>query len=505
MVGAVQWFGVYSGKSFTHERDFGKAGLMARARRAAAALLSVGLVLPCAAAYAGPTGNGAAGGGGDETGVVAAQAAVRPTPAPAPQPVLQPVSAGPEVDPAAVSAGIEDELGNAWLGDSLGLTIRDVATGEHLVDRNSDAALVPASTTKVLAAAAIVSALPMDEPFRTRVLTGAEPDQIVLTAGGDMMLAGGPGDPDSVEGHAGLGDLAQQTADALAARGLGTEDNPVRLRLDTSYGEGPRAPAGWTDFWLSEGYAGPVTMLGLDQDRAVPFDPAPRDPAQAAAMRFRAELTDRGVAVGGGPRTEVPRLTAPAGAELLAEVESAPARDVLAEAMASSDNGMVEQLARQAAIGDGADGDPAAVRDWVLQQVADYGIDTTGVTLTDVSGLSDGSSIPVRVLGDLLVLGAGGSHPELQGVLGTFPIAGYSGTLWDRFALDHQAPAVGVARAKTGSLPGVTSLAGLVVTREGRLLAYAVIADGVGRDGTSGLEARSVLDSVVAELASCGC
>lgn len=478
---------------------------MSRSARAAAALLSVALILPPAAAYAGSSGDGADAEGQAASGVVAAQAAVRPTVTQAQAPVLRSVSAGAIVDPTVVTAEIQDELDNAWLGESTGLTIRDVTTGEHLVDHNPDAALTPASTTKLLAAAAIVTSLPMDEPFRTRVLTGPEADQIVLVAGGDMMLAGGLGDPDQVEGHAGLGDLADQTATALAQRGLGTEDNPVRLRLDTSYGEGPNAPAGWTDFWLDQGFAGPITMLGLQQHRAIPYDPSPRDPAQAAAIRFRAELTERGVVVGGGPRTEVPRLTAPEGADLLAEVESAPARDVLAEAMASSDNGMVEQLARQAALADGADGDPATVRDWVVEKVASYGIDTAGVVLADVSGLSDGSSIPVRVLGDLLILGADGSHPELQDVLGELPIAGYSGTLWDRFALERQAPAVGVARAKTGSLPGVTSLAGLVVTRDGRLLAYAAIADGVGSDGTSALEARSVLDSIVAELARCGC
>jgi D-alanyl-D-alanine carboxypeptidase/D-alanyl-D-alanine-endopeptidase (penicillin-binding protein 4) len=172
--------------------------------------------------------------------------------------------------------------------------------------------------------------------------------------------------------------------------------------------------------------------------------------------------------------------------------------------MSSSDNAMVEQLARQAAVMDGANTSPAAVRDWVVGQVSGYGIDMTGVELADVSGLSDGTRIPARVLGDLLVVGADGSRPELQGVLGELPIAGYSGTLWDRFALDKQRPAVGVARAKTGALPGVSSLAGLVVTSDGRLIAYAMLADEVGRDG-AGLEARSVLDSMVAELASCGC
>ena len=65
-------------------------------------------------------------------------------------------------------------------------------------------------------------------------------------------------------------------------------------------------------------------------------------------------------------------------------------------------------------------------------------------------------------------------------------------------------PAVGNARAKTGSLPGVTSLAGTVVTEDGRLLAYAMTADDI-EAGAAVFEARSVLDEVVAELARCGC
>ncbi|NLG21683.1 MAG: peptidase S13 [Actinomycetales bacterium] len=492
-------------------------------RRTAVAVLSVALALPAASSYAGPSspgtvtssasptqadaGDATAGSAGGSVGVVQAQAEVRPRIAPDPVPVLQPVSRGLPADPAVVAGELQDELGNEWLGDAahVAVTVRDVGTGEHLVDRNVDSALTPASTTKLLAAAAVVTALPMDEGFRTRVVTGPEADQIVLVAGGDMMLAEGAGDPDRVAGQAGLGDLADQTADALRAQGLGTEESPVRLRLDTTYGEGAIRPEGWTDFWLNQGFTGPITMLGLVGDRATPYNPAPRDPAQATAILFRAALKERGIAVGGGPRTEVPRLAAPDGAQALGEVESAPARDVLYEAIRSSDNALVEQLARQAAIADGAQPDPASVRDWVVQQVADYGIDMTGVVLADVSGLSDGTTIPVRVLGDLLVLGADDSHPELQEALGGMPIAGYSGTLWDRFALDHQEPGVGVARAKTGSLPGVTSLAGVVVTQDGRLLAYAMVADEIGRDGTSALEARSVFDSMVAELAACGC
>lgn len=500
---------------------------MLRRHRTAAALLTVGLALPTGAAYAEglvgqPWGSSSvvtpvvgsgvapetAGGAasGVTAGDTAAQDADRPQVAPVPDPVLTPVTEGEPVHPEAVQTLLADELDSDWLGDAqhVGVAVFDVATGEKLFSRMADTGLTPASTTKLLAAAAIVRTLPMDEPFRTRVVTGPEPDMVVLVAGGDMMLASGAGDPDAVEGHAGLGDLADQTAAALRERGLGVDGHQVRLRLDTSYASGPIRPQGWTDYWLDEGFTGPITMLGLAQDRALPYNPAPRDPAQETAIAFRAALVERGIDVGGGPRTEVPREAARDGADMLGEVESAPARDVLAEAMSSSDNAMVEQLARQAAVADGVSTEPAAVRDWVVQQVAAYGVDTSGVTISDVSGLSDGSRIPVQVLGELLVIGADGSHPEFAEVLGELPIAGYTGTLWDRFHLDVQDPAVGVARAKTGSLPGVSSLAGLVVTRDSRLLAYAVIADDIGRDG-AGLEARSVIDTVIAELAACGC
>ncbi|WP_114907372.1 D-alanyl-D-alanine carboxypeptidase/D-alanyl-D-alanine-endopeptidase [Ornithinimicrobium murale] len=480
-------------------------------RRTAAALLAVGLALPAGAAYAEGLGDGARGPAsvvawGADDPVAVAQGAARPQIAPVPAPVLAPVVDGLPVNAEAVAEVVTDDLESDWLGDRshVGVAVFDVATGEKLFSRLAEQGLTPASTTKLLAAAAIVSTFPMDERFVTRVVTGPEPDQIVLVAGGDMMLARGAGAPDAVEGHAGLGDLADQTAAALRQRGLGVEGAQVRLRLDTSYASGPIRPAGWTDYWLNEGFTGPITMLGLQEHRALPYNPAPRDPAQEVAIAFRAALTERGIDVGGGPRTEVPREVARDGAELLGAVESAPARDVLSEAMSSSDNAMVEQLARQAAVADGASADPATVRDWVVQQVASYGIDTSEVTISDVSGLSDGSRIPVQVLGELVVIGANGSHPELSEVLGELPVAGYTGTLWDRFHLDVHDPAVGVARAKTGSLPGVSSLAGLVVTRDGRLLAYAMIADDIGRDGAS-LEARSVIDTIIAELASCGC
>jgi serine-type D-Ala-D-Ala carboxypeptidase/endopeptidase (penicillin-binding protein 4) len=75
------------------------------------------------------------------------------------------------------------------------------------------------------------------------------------------------------------------------------------------------------------------------------------------------------------------------------------------------------------------------------------------------------------------------------------PVAGLSGTLDDRFL---SSPGRGFVRAKTGSLPGVTSLAGTVVTAQDRQLVFVVLADALPEGGSYG--ARLLIDAFAGSL-----
>ena len=92
------------------------------------------------------------------------------------------------------------------------------------------------------------------------------------------------------------------------------------------------------------------------------------------------------------------------------------------------------------------------------------------------------------------------AHPQLRAAAVSLPVAGLDGTLSDRF-LSTQGR--GVVRAKTGSLPHVTSLAGTALTADNRQLTFVVMADQTPDGGQWG--PRQAMDDFVSSLAACGC
>ena len=420
-----------------------------------------------------------------------------PSAAPAPAaPLAAADGTGPMPTRAGLIAALAAALADPGLGSSVALTVRDASTEAHLLDVSAQVPRVPASTAKLLAATAVMSALDPARTFSTRAVRGAGAGDVILVAGGDTLLSPGKGNPAGVAGRAGLADLAGQTARALKAQGV----TGVRLHIDDRYASGPRYAPGWIAADISAGLTGPVAMLGLSTQRPSPGRAAPADPALSTARAFRLALVANGLTVA----AFVDRAASPEGSPDLGVVRSAPLADVMALALDDSDDALTESLARQGAVEAGRGTSFAAVTTWVKQTVASKGVVMDGVTLVDTSGLSTGTLIPVRVLGDVLSLAAGGQDPALQDVVSQLPVAGLTGTLAYRFTKGSPLAAAGLVRAKTGTLTGVSSLAGTVVDKDGRLLTFAILADKVA-PGVGTLAARAALDRFVTTLAACGC
>lgn len=375
--------------------------------------------------------------------------------------------------------------------------VRDGQSGEVLFNRGGSEPRIPASTTKILSAAAIGQSFSPDATLRTEVVQGVAANEIVLVAGGDSLISPGAGDPQAVPGHAGLADLADQVAKALKAKAV----RSVTLAVDESYAYGPRAAPTWGPDYVASGISGAVAMLGLSTERASEQHPGSADPVASTRAALARLLTERGFRVAMGNRiTKAAASTSSSAPVVLGSIESAPVRDQLALALTESDNALTEILTRQAAVRSGARADFASVGAWVVSRVAELGVDTRGATLSDASGLSRQNRVTAKLLTDVLVLGYDGTHPVLRTALDGLPIGGLTGTLADRFGAgpDHQA--AGRARAKTGTLTGANALAGSVVDDSGRLLVFA----GLVANAETGAS-RAALDRFVATLAACGC
>ncbi|KGN32048.1 D-alanyl-D-alanine carboxypeptidase [Knoellia sinensis KCTC 19936] len=417
----------------------------------------------------------------------------------------------PSADPSAgvagtgpTSAGLTTALAalakDPWLGPSVGISVRDGVTGEELYAVSPDVPRAPASTLKVLSAFAVSEHVDLDARMTTKVVTGDAPNEIVLVAGGDTLLTEGRSDPTSVEGHAGLTTLADQVAEALTARGVG----PVTLRVDATYAAGPRHPTTWKPEDVAAGFSQAVSMLDLVSQRAVPGKKPPSNPEAGVAKAFAAALT-----ADGHKTTVLPvrgaGTAAPQGATELGSVESATYGEHLGVAMALSDNALTENLVRQAMVAAGeSPAAPSGPGQFLVSTLGAAGIPTDGLRILDASGLSPGQALTASSLSELLGRAATGDLPEFRRAVATFPVAGLSGSLHDRYRSNETRAVAGIPRAKTGTLRGISSLAGTTVDADGRLLTFVILADKV--PATSGtLGARKALDRFVTALTKCGC
>ncbi|MCC7442424.1 MAG: D-alanyl-D-alanine carboxypeptidase/D-alanyl-D-alanine-endopeptidase [Bdellovibrionales bacterium] len=404
---------------------------------------------------------------------------------------------------------------------------------ETLYERNAATALIPASAVKLLTGYLALKHLGPEHVFLTSVWSTGRVEKGVLN--GDLYLQGG-GDPSLVSER--LYMLAEDVARAGITRVEGDvvvdataysdgHFHPSRLKTDSDRpfnaptsavsfnynttavyaapGESAGAPArifvepdtGYVKIvnrarttaggsggfstsreGLGEGQGDRVTVTG-----SIPAGADERlrymnvtDPETYAGYALRFYLEKEGMRF--QPGAKVRTGTVPESARKLGQMESLPVREIVALMNKYSNNFLAEALVK--AVGGKAEGYPTSLdqgMEVVMREARALGLNGGGFVLSSPSGLNRENRMSARHF--LTLLERSWSDLSLMPELfASLPIAGRDGTLEKR--ADELGEAVGRVRAKTGTLDGVATLAGVAQSRTGTPLAFALLLNAPG-------------------------
>ena len=371
--------------------------------------------------------------------------------------------------------------------------------GRRLYSMNADNAMAPASTQKLLTAMAALLHLGPSTVFTTRVV--AEVPVVDGVVDGDVWLVGG-GDPllmtsgyasrfDDPEPYTELAALVTALVDAgvreIAGGIVGDESRYDAIRYLGTWPD--RFKPGWSI------QSGPLSALSVNDGFEL-WDPVntasslsvpARDPAANAAGLLDDLLEAEGVVV--RRRPDSGRAPLHPGMVTLASITSQPVSLLVRQMVVESDNTTAELLVKEIGRTPLDRGTTVAGLAVMLDTLERAGHRIGEVVPWDGSGLDPDNRLTCSVLVDVM-------EDDLHGSLlvDSLPVAGESGTMKKRFV---GTAGEGRVRAKTGTLRGVTSLAGVVDTPAGRRLAFAVISN-----GELPLEIRDLHEEVVLALLS---
>ncbi len=378
----------------------------------------------------------------------------------------------------------------------------NVDTGEVLIDVLGKELTPSASVIKTLTAVAALQTLPAEYRAVTQVLaTPSEPSTLVFKGGGDFTLSRlVPGESSVYSKPPRIRTLARQALEQLSP------DLPItKIILDDSFFTGEKWNPDWPAKYRTLGYVSNISSIQADGDRVQPnrlvsgysFRRGP-DPVMTAGKAFRTFLGDRAV------DAELVLGDTPTDAYVIGEVQSQEMRESwLGHMLTHSDNTGAEFIARHAAKAAGFEGSIDGANKVIKQSLRQIGLKPKALVIRDASGLSDGNRVHAKLLANLMVKVAKAQN-GLDVLKQWMPIAGQTGTLRYRFQ-GASAIARGNVIAKTGYIPGLYGLNGIVNAADGSRLAFAIFAGADKENGVSvTYTAQGAIDRVVARLYTCG-
>ena len=444
---------------------------------------------------------------------------------------------------ATRSAGVQRA---AW-----GIVVQSLDRNERLFELNPGTLLVPASTLKLVSLAAAVDAVGWDYAFVTRLRARRPYNDGVVD--GDLIVQG-TGDPTiGTPNGANIEDLVYMIKSDGVRRIEGrviADDNALeepRPQLawawdDLGYPTGaifgalnfaenrmdvtvrPAAVAGGQPELEVEPFAsdrplrnravtgtdGSPLLLWPEQRPGEPFltiagsIPVGASPARLSvsagnptlwfAIALRHALVDAGITVVGDAYDidDVPSSGDWESTEALASLNSARLAEIARPLLKDSINLYGEAVLRLNAPRDAFPTNDAAL-EGLRRTMRGWDIPDNAWQIVDGSGLSRRNAVAPEVLVAILqrMYDGSGQSPWMMAL----PIAGRDGTLAGRM---RGTAAEANVRAKTGTMSNIRTLAGYVRTRDGEMLAFAIMADNFEGTGAAAVDA---IDRIAVRLA----
>jgi serine-type D-Ala-D-Ala carboxypeptidase/endopeptidase (penicillin-binding protein 4) len=184
--------------------------------------------------------------------------------------------------------------------------------------------------------------------------------------------------------------------------------------------------------------------------------------------------------------------------DLVVSENSPTVKEILDFMMLWSDNVLADRLAGLAARAAGYSPNIKGIDTIFRTLLAQFEIDDKKLFVADASGLSKKNKITAKLMGELLYKIRKDEKYAL--LYESLPIGGVSGTLQDRFTTTAPS-AVGLVRAKTGTLNGTATLAGYVQSTD-REYVFVTLADDIAKGNAALNKARAAIDRVLGRIAA---
>jgi D-alanyl-D-alanine carboxypeptidase/D-alanyl-D-alanine-endopeptidase (penicillin-binding protein 4) len=339
---------------------------------------------------------------------------------------------------------VEPELSNP------SVSLIDVSTGEVVFESNAFSQRKPASTMKILAAAATLKHLQPDQVFTTRVSLGTVPDSIVID---------GEFDPWISMDHRVATKMKRTSFPRIAFNSLSK---------------------------VKESSGGSIKKLKVYYNGIYANEVA----------SYKAFYKKRGVTAA-FIKVSDEKASSLVSQEILTS-ESPQVIKMLDWFLLWSDNQLSERMAKIAAKYAGNEFNDEGVAVTFAEILISFGINPAQIVVIDASGLSRQNKVTAHALAQLLYKIH--SDPVLSRLIESLPVGGESGTLRNRY-IETAPDAVGLVKAKTGTLTGTVSLAGYVQSGD-REYAFVIIADKIRRTNSASDRARKTLDRYLAKIAA---